>query len=306
MRKVIFDCDPGLDDAIAMLLLCQSEFELLGVTTVAGNHVIEQTTKNALDLLTLYGCPEVPVAKGAERPLIQDLHIADFVHGPNGLGEVDLPAAAREAESEHAVEWMRKTLLQSDDKVTLVAIGPLTNLGLLFRMYPEIKEKIEMIAIMGGSTSFGNISAVAEANVGHDPEAAQIVFSSGLPIQMSGLNLTFKMFIYDEEIEFIENMGTKVSDAAAKFLWYHAAFAKRMGLDVDQMHDTCAVAPLLYPDLFSGRKAKVTVDTGWGPGRGQTIADFRAADDEANVLVFEDVDRDEVMKKVFDAVEAYS
>lgn len=306
MRKVIFDCDPGLDDAIAMLLLCQSDFELLGVTTVAGNHVIEKTTKNALDLLALYGCPEVPVAKGADRPLIQDLHIADFVHGPNGLGEVDLPAAVREAESEHAVEWMRKTLLQSEDRVTLVAIGPLTNLGLLLRMYPEVKEKIELIAIMGGSTSFGNISAVAEANVGHDPEAAQIVFSSGLPIQMSGLNLTFKMFIYDEEIDFIENMGSKVSDAAAKFLWYHAAFAKRMGLDVDQMHDTCAVAPLLYPELFAGRKAKVMVDTGWGPGRGQTIADFQAADDEANVLVFEDVDRDQVMKNVFDAVEAYS
>lgn len=306
MRKVIFDCDPGLDDAIAMMILCQSEFELLGVTTVAGNHVIEKTTKNALDLLALYGCPEVPVAKGADRPLIQELHIADFVHGPNGLGEVDLPPAARKPEPDHAVEWMRKTMMASDEKVTLIAIGPLTNLGLLLRMYPEVKEKIELIALMGGSTTFGNISPVAEANVGHDPEAAQIVFSSGLPIQMSGLNLTFKMFIYDEEIERIEKLDTTVSRAAAKFLWYHAAFAKRMGLDVDQMHDTCAVVPLLYPELFKGRKAKVTVDTGWGPGRGQTIADFRVTETDANVLVFEDVDRDAVMEKVFDAVGVYS
>lgn len=306
MRKVIFDCDPGLDDAIAMLLLCQSDFEILGVTTVAGNHTIDKTTKNALDLLALYGRPEVPVARGADRPLLQDLHIADFVHGPNGLGEVILPSSPRTCEPVHAVEWMRKTLLASDEKVTVIAIGPLTNIGLLLRLYPEVKEHIELIAIMGGSTSFGNISPVAEANVGHDPEAAQIVFSSGLPIQMSGLNLTFKMFIYDREIECIEKMDTSVSRTAAKFLWYHAAFAKRMGMEVDQMHDTCAVAPLMYPELFSGRNATVTVDTGWGPGRGQTIADFRAAKEDANVRVFEDVDRDAVMQKVFDAVKAYS
>jgi pyrimidine-specific ribonucleoside hydrolase len=301
MGKVIFDCDPGLDDAIALLVLCQSDLEILGVTTVAGNHRVDLTTRNALDLLALYGREDIPVAQGAGRPLINDLHIADFVHGPNGLGQVVLPRAARAPEAVHAVEWMRQTLLESEDKVTLIAIGPLTNLGLLLRMYPEVKEKIELISIMGGSTSFGNISPVAEANVGHDPEAAKIVFSSGLPIVMSGLNLTFKMFIRDEEIQAIEAMGTTVSDAAAKFLFYHAAFAKRMGLEVDQMHDTCAVAAVLYPELFTGRRARVDLDTGYGPGRGQTIADFRAPNEEANVLILEDGDREALIQRVKEA-----
>jgi pyrimidine-specific ribonucleoside hydrolase len=302
MKKVIFDCDPGLDDAIALLLLCQSEYEILGVTTVAGNHRIEVTTKNALDLLAFYGRPEIPVAKGADRPLIQPLTIADFVHGPNGLGEVVLPEAERKPEADRAVEWMKNTLMASEEKITLIAIGPLTNIGLLLRMYPEVKERIEEIAIMGGSTSFGNISAVAEANVGHDPESALIVFSSGLPIRMSGLNLTFQMFIQDREIEAIESLDSDRAKAAAKFLWYHAAFAKRMGLEVDQMHDTCAVASLMEPEAFTGRMAKVTVDTGWGPGRGQTIADFRAPAEERNVLVYEGVDRDRIIKLVHSAI----
>lgn len=302
MRKVIFDCDPGLDDAIALLLLCQSEYEILGVTTVAGNHRIEVTTKNALDLLAFYGRPEIPVAKGAGRPLIQPLTIADFVHGPNGLGEVVLPEADRKAEATHAVEWMKNTLMASEEKVTLIAIGPLTNISLLLRMYPQVKDRIEEIAIMGGSTSFGNISAVAEANVGHDPESAQIVFSSGLPIRMSGLNLTFQMFIQDREIEAIESLDSDRAKTAAKFLWYHAAFAKRMGLEVDQMHDTCAVASLMEAEAFTGRMAKVTVDTGWGPGRGQTIADFRAPAKERNVLVYEGVDRDRIIKLVHSAI----
>ena len=302
MSKVIFDCDPGLDDAIALLLLCQSEYEILGVTTVAGNHRIEVTTKNALDLLSFYGRADIPVAKGAERPLIQPLTIADFVHGPNGLGEVILPEADRKPEAVHAVEWMKNTLMASTEKITLIAIGPLTNIGLLLSMYPEVKERIKEISIMGGSTSFGNISPVAEANVGHDPEAAQIVFSSGVPIRMSGLNLTFQMFIQDREIEEIEALSTDVAKAAAKFLWYHAAFAKRMGLEVDQMHDTCAVVSLMEPEAFTGRMAKVTVDTGWGPGRGQTIADFRALEEERNVFIYESVERDRIIDLVQSAI----
>ncbi len=302
MRKVIFDCDPGLDDAIALLLLCQSEHEILGVTTVAGNHRIEVTTKNALDLLSFYGRPDIPVAKGADRPLIQPLTIAEFVHGPNGLGEVILPEADRKPEMVHAVEWMKNTLMASREKITLIAIGPLTNIGLLLRMYPEVKGRIEEISIMGGSTSFGNISPVAEANVGHDPEAAQIVFSSGVPIRMSGLNLTYQMFIRDQEIESIEAVGTELAKTAAKFLWHHAAFAKRMGLAVDQMHDTCAVASLMEPEAFTGRMAKVTLDTGWGPGRGQTIADFCAPEEERNVLIYESVERDRIMELVQSAI----
>ena len=188
-RKIIVDCDPGVDDAIALAFATahQEAFEILGITTVSGNLGIDVVTQNALNLTGFYGL-EVPVYQGMNGPMVREAVFAEKFHGETGLGYCVLPRSGRHAEAMHAVTFMRKTLMElpENEKLTIVALGPMTNLGVLLRFYPEVKEKIQEIVFMGGAACGGNVTPSAEFNIYVDPEAARIVFRSGIPLSVRG------------------------------------------------------------------------------------------------------------------------
>lgn len=275
-RKVIFDCDPGLDDALALLLaLASDELEVLAVTTIAGNSTIENTTQNALNLLEFYGKDTIPVAKGSSNPILGRFNSGSHVHGSTGIGGVELPKAKAHCDTRRAHELIAQEILKSDDKVTIIATGPLTNIGMAISLYPEILDNIDMISLMGGSVNVGNVSAVAEANCKNDPEAAHIVFNSGAKIAMFGLNVTYQTTIKPSEMEDIRNIGGKFAHEAADFLTYHFESYKVLPyFDGDPSHDSCAVAYLLKPEIFKMEELNVVVDLSGQYSRGQTIVDI--------------------------------
>ncbi|HET6785892.1 MAG TPA: nucleoside hydrolase [Erysipelotrichaceae bacterium] len=275
-RKVIFDCDPGLDDALALLLaLASDELDVIAVTTIAGNSTIENTTQNALNLLEFYGKETIPVAKGSSNPILGRFNSGSHVHGSTGIGGVELPKAKSQCDSRRAHELIAQEILKSEEKVTIIATGPLTNVGMAISLYPEILDNIEMISLMGGSVNVGNVSAVAEANCKNDPEAAHIVFNSGARIAMFGLNVTYQTTIKPSEMEEIRNIGGKYAQAAADFLTYHFESYKVLPyFDGDPSHDSCAVAYLLKPEIFKMEELNVVVDLSGHYSRGQTIIDL--------------------------------
>ena len=196
MTDIILDCDPGHDDAIALLLaLASPEVRLLGVTTVSGNQTLEKTTANAIRVLDHVGRDDVPVAAGAARPLVRERHVAAEVHGETGLDGPDLPPPSREPEPTHAIDWIAQTLEASSTPVTLVPTGPLTNIALFLARYPELGTKLERVVLMGGAVGEGNVTPAAEFNIWADPEAAHVVFASGLDLTMVGLDVTHKALL---------------------------------------------------------------------------------------------------------------
>jgi len=275
-RKVIFDCDPGLDDALALLLaLASEELEVIAVTTIAGNSTIENTTQNALNLLEFYGKEHIPVAKGSSNPILGRFNSGSHVHGSSGIGGVDLPKAKAQCDPRRAHELIAQEILNSKEKVTIIATGPLTNVGMAISLYPEILDNIEMITLMGGSVNVGNVSAVSEANCKNDPEAAHIVFNSGVKIAMFGLNVTYQTTIKPNEMVQIRNIGGKYAQAAADFLEYHFESYKILPyFDGDPSHDSCAVAYLLKPKIFEMEELNVVIDLSGQYSRGQTIVDI--------------------------------
>lgn len=275
-RKVIFDCDPGLDDALALLLaLSSDDLDVLAITTIAGNSTIENTTQNALNLLEFYGKSNIPVSKGSSNPMLGRFNSGSHVHGSTGIGGVDLPKAKAQCDKRRAHELIAQEILKSNEKVTLIATGPLTNIGMAISLYPEILNKIEMISLMGGSVNVGNVSAVAEANCKNDPEAAHIVFNSGLKIAMFGLNVTYQTYITPSEMQEIREIGGKYAQAAADFLEYHFESYKVLPyFKGDPSHDSCAVAYLLKPELFEMEMLNVVVDLSGQYSRGQTLVDL--------------------------------
>lgn len=273
-RKIIFDCDPGLDDALALLIaVSQKDWDILGVTTIAGNSLIEYTTQNALDLLEYYGRPDIPVAKGSSNPILGRFASGSHVHGSKGIANIELPKAKREIEKLRAHEWIAQMLMASPEKITIIATGPLTNVGMAISLYPEILDKIEMISLMGGSVHVGNVGAVMEANTKNDPEAAHIVFNSGAKIAMFGLNVTYQTVIYPHEMDEIAKLG-KFGALAADCLRYHFKNYKELPyFEGDPSHDSCAVAYLIQPELFTMEELNVVVDLSGSYSRGQTIVD---------------------------------
>jgi len=275
-RKVIFDCDPGLDDALALMLaLASDELDVLAVTTIAGNSTIGNTTQNALNLLEFFGKEYIPVAKGSSNPILGRFNSGSHVHGTTGIGGVELPKAKAYCDTRRAHELIAQEILKSDEKVTIIATGPLTNVGMAISLYPEILDNIEMISLMGGSVNVGNVSAVAEANCKNDPEAAHIVFNSGAKIAMFGLNVTYQTTIKPSEMEEIRRIGGKYAHAAADFLTYHFESYKTLPyFDGDPSHDSCAVAYLLKPEIFKMEELNVVLDLSGQYSRGQTIVDI--------------------------------
>lgn len=309
MRKipVIMDCDPGHDDAIAMILACASDkLDVKAITTVGGNQTVAKTTNNALRMLTFMN-KQIPVAKGADRPMRRELEIAPEVHGDTGLDGPVIPEATQKALDINAYELMAKVVEESEDKVTLVPTGPLTNIAIFLSAYPHLKSKIERISLMGGSAIGGNWTASAEFNILVDPEAADIVFKSGIPITMSGLDVTHKAQVYPEDIEKIRNQGGKVAVLVAELLEYFIKFHKEIcGWDFAPLHDPCAIAWLINPDMFKSKKLNVQIDIDGEHTTGCTVTDFlNRLDLEPNTDVLLDVDRHQFIDMIIDAVNKY-
>lgn len=292
-RNIIIDCDPGIDDIVALSFAFANEdkFNILGITTVAGNQTIEKVTRNTLKVLSYYK-KDIKVAMGQKRPLIREKSAVSSVHGENGMGDYQLPESELKLYSDNAITFLRDTIMSSKEKVTLVPIGPLTNIALLIKVFPEVIENIELLSIMGGSTSGGNRTSCAEFNVWADPEAARIVFDSKLPIVMSGLNVTHSTGLYREDIEKLAQSRGKATELCGKMLQFYFKGDHVKDGTFAPIHDACSFMYLLYPELYKFRHMKVTVDCGEELNRGTTVADVREwiKYDSSYPMVLTDVD----------------
>lgn len=298
MKKIILDCDPGHDDAMALLMaLASEEIDLLAVTTSAGNQKPEKTFANAKKLLALANREEIPVAKGANKPLLRDLIIAENIHGKTGLDGAELPEPSVPDITISANDLIADILRDSEEKITLIATGPLTNIAIFLLSHPELKEKIEMISFMGGACFGGNYSPHAEFNIYVDPEAANIVVNSGVPIAMFGLDVTLKAQLFEKDIKEIRAIGNSVATTMADLLdFFNLTTTVPFWADKDHvegihMHDPCAVAYIIDPTLFTVYPMNVQVETSSGLSLGSTVVDYdNIFNKEKNVLVGFDVD----------------
>lgn len=273
---IILDCDPGHDDALALLLaLARPEVELLGLTTVAGNATLDNTTRNALSVLTLIDRLDVPVAVGADRPLSRPLVTAAHVHGVSGLEGAELPAPAFGPIDEPAVDFIARQVAQSDVPVTLVPTGPLTNIGAFIQRHPDLLPRVGHICLMGGAIGEGNITASAEFNIWVDPEAAALVFECGRPVTMIGLDVTHQAIVTRADAEEMGAGGTRTGRVFADLLHYFARFhEQRYGWDGSPIHDAVAVAHVLGQGLVETRPYRVDVETDSELTRGRTVVDL--------------------------------
>jgi inosine-uridine nucleoside N-ribohydrolase len=303
---ILLDCDPGHDDAIALLLaLASPELDLLGVTTVAGNQTLPKTTANALRVLELVGREDVPVAAGADRPLARELFIGDYVHGESGLEGPALPAAQGRPVAAHAVDFLAERILASARPVTLVPVGPLTNVALLLAHHPEAAANVERIVLMGGAVAEGNVTPAAEFNIYVDPEAAWRVFASGVPVTMIGLDVTHKALMMPTHVERLRASGTVgrfVAELHDFFVRYHE---RTYGTEGAPIHDAVAVAQVLRPGLVETVHRHVDVDCESSLCRGRTVVDlWRRTGREPNADVGVDIDGDAFLELLCERIES--
>ncbi|GAA5533214.1 nucleoside hydrolase [Deinococcus aluminii] len=293
---VILDGDPGLDDAIAWLLALASpeDVRVLGVTTVHGNVGLKLTTHNAGVTLALAGeaGAPVPVYAGADRPLVRAPLTAPEVHGDSGLPASGLPEPTRGLETEHAVNFIIRTVRERPGEVTLVATGPLTNVALAFRLAPDLPGLLREVVWMGGSTGQGNRTPAAEFNALADPHAAKIVLEAGAPLRMFGLNVTMQAIATPQRVERLRTLGNRAGAVSAELLTSYAAFYRqRYGLSGGALHDPAAVAAVLRPDLFQMQALNVQVETQEGLDFGRTVCDlYGVTEQPANAQVGMQVD----------------
>lgn len=303
--RIILDCDPGHDDAIAMLLAAE-QCEVVGITTVSGNAPLDLTTRNALLVSQILDL-DLPVHAGAARPLLAEPRHAAFIHGESGLEGPELPELAREAASHEAVRFIVDSTRAQDD-LWLVATGPLTNVALALREAPDLVHKLAGISIMGGSSSFGNITPAAEFNIWADPEAAAIVFASGVKLLMCGLNVTHQLTVNETFIAQARAVGNGAGTFVAELLTYYtAAYAKTSRKRESPLHDPCAVLALTHPELFTLRPRRVEVELCGQLTRGMTVTDERSYADPAvaNVQVACRVDRERALGLLLEAIRHY-
>ena len=273
---IIFDTDPGHDDALALLLAARApELRLLAVTCVAGNQTLDKTSLNARRVMTVGGIRDVPVAAGMAAPLLRPLHTAPHAHGESGLDGYEFGPPEVDLVPEHAVDLMIRTFEASSEPVTLVPVGPLTNVAMALLRAPEIKAKIARIVLMGGAAHVGNVTPSAEFNIYVDPEAAAIVFGAGLPITMVGLDATLQARIRSAERERIRSLGTPVGQMIAQLLdWYGRGAERRYGGEGPAIHDALAVAAVIRPDLVETQHVNVVVETAGAYTAGRTVCDL--------------------------------
>lgn len=278
-RKIIIDTDPGQDDAVAILLALASpeDIEVLGITAVAGNVPLELTVKNALTICELSGIVNVPVFAGCDRPLGRDLVTAEHVHGKSGLDGPDLPDPQVPLSEGHAVEFIINTLRHEvPGTVTLCPLGPLTNIATALQRAPDIAENIQQIVLMGGAYfEVGNITPAAEFNIYVDPQAADIVFNSGVDIVIMPLDVTHKALVTKPRNDAFRAIGTEVGVAVAQMTDFFERFDKeKYGSNGAPLHDPCVTAYLIRPELFSGRRINVEIETQSELTMGMTVADW--------------------------------
>jgi pyrimidine-specific ribonucleoside hydrolase len=301
---IILDCDPGHDDAIALLLAIASpEVELVGVTTVAGNTTIDKTTNNALRILELAGRSDIPVYRGADRPFIRAQDVATHVHGESGLDGPELPPPSTREQELHAVDYLAQEIRARDGKVTLIPTGPLTNIGLLFALHPDVRP--ERIVVMGGAIGEGNRTPAAEFNIWADPEAAQRVFVEGGDTTMIGLDVTHRALITDAHTERMRGAG-RVGKVVAELMDFYARFHKSRYPDLEgsPMHDPVCVAHVIDPSLVTVLAAAIEIDCSGGPSWGRTNVDWRNREHfgEPNAKVGVDIDGERFAALVVDRI----
>jgi len=303
---ILLDCDPGHDDALAILLAGRVT-EVVGITAVSGNAPLELTVRNALVVAQVAGL-DAPVVAGAARPLVAEPRHAAFIHGTTGLDGPELPELRRSAAPGSAVRFLVDTIRARDD-LWLVATGPLTNVALALREAPDLAERLRGISLMGGSWGPGNVTAAAEFNIFADPEAAAAVFASGARIVMAGLDLTHQFMIGDARLARIREVGTAPATFAADLLAYYSA-AYAAAFDVPRagpLHDPCAVLAVTHPDLFGSSSRHVVVELRGEHTRGATVVDRRPGrrGEPPNAEVLETIDADAAFEVLLGALAAY-
>jgi len=275
-RKILIDCDPGHDDAVAILFAAR-HLDLVGVTTVHGNNALENTTRNALAVLELAGL-DVPLAKGCAEPLAQPRAGAAAVHGKSGLDGADLPEPKRRPIDAHAVDFIIDMAARHKGELVLATIGPETNIALALRREPRLRDWLAEITVMGGSTGAGNVTPAAEFNIHCDPEAAWAVFNSGIPLRMVGLNVTQRTGFSQADIDRLRASGRKVAGVVADLMaFYLARQRERRGAVVAPMHDVCAIVPYVDPALIEYTHARVDIELAGTHTRGMTVCDLLPA-----------------------------
>ena len=277
--KILLDCDPGHDDAMAMLLAWGSpEIDLVGVTTVGGNQTIEKVTRNALAIARVAGIHGIPFAKGAAHPLMRPVEVAAEIHGESGLDGPVLPEPDIELDPRPAARLIVDTVMAAEPgTITLVPTGPLTNIALALRLQPAIVDRVKEVVLMGGGARVGNWSAVAEFNIVVDPEAAAIVFAAGWTVTMVGLDLTHQALATDEVVAAIRAIGTGPARFAGELMDFFAgAYREVAGFDHPPVHDPCAVAYVIDPTIVRAVPAPIAIETRGEHTLGMTVVDLRA------------------------------
>ncbi len=315
INKIILDCDPGHDDALAILLALASpdEIKCLGLTISAGNVSLELTSKNALRVLSLINNKEIPVYKGCPKPLVGQLVTAEHVHGESGLDTgsgTSLPEPISKCEKKHAVNFILETLrINPENEITLVATGPLTNLGAAFALDPLTFKKVKRIVLMGGAGfEPGNITPAAEFNIYVDPHAAKSLFQSDIEIFMFGLDVTHQMIITPSRLKAIKSCSKIVGPAVADLLTFFNSYdTKKYGWEGAPLHDPCTIAWLIKPDIFKMKKMSVEVETNSGPAYGRTVADwFNVTNKTKNINVATNGNTDEFFKLINKRLKLFS
>jgi pyrimidine-specific ribonucleoside hydrolase len=302
-KNLLIDTDPGHDDAIAIMLLLAhpEQFNILGFVTVAGNQTSDKVTDNMLKIVELTKC-EAPVVRGSLKPLSRELETGAEAHGISGMDGPALPKPSRLPLLIDPIDFLYSSIIESEGKVTIVALGPLTNIARLLQDHPDVMKNIEEISLMGGGLRNGNKTATAEFNIYVDPEAAEIVYSSGIPIIMSGLDVTEKANIYPSDWQNLHTKGI-ASRFTAELLDFYAKYAKEHGFEGSALHDPCATAYLIDPSLFTGTFYSVHVETKGELTRGMTVADRRKfAPETPNVKVLTEVDNPRFINLVLESI----
>lgn len=306
--KIIIDCDPGVDDALALAYAAANLeiFDILAVTTVGGNQTIEKVTRNALDLAEFYKL-DVPVVEGMAGPIIREPLYAPESHGVSGLGYCVLPESSRKLAGDNAVLYMRELLLSLDkeEKAVLIPTGPLTNIGLLLKLFPEVKDKIKEILFMGGAACGGNVTPAAEFNIYEDPEAAKIVFHAGIPMVMCGLDATMKCTLTRNQVAKLSQSGGRIAKACGDMVGYYLENSTNKYRGAASIHDVVPLMYLIHPEIFTPKRAILDVDCSEGVSRGSTICDFRwwkYDEEEMNALVLMDADSNQFQEYLITAL----
>ena len=307
-EKIILDCDPGHDDAVAIMLAAiNPKIELLGITVVAGNQKLEKTVNNALKICNHLNL-NVPVYSGMSRPMIREQLIADDIHGETGLDGPKFEELKIKAENKHAVNFIIDTLMNSDEKITLVPTGPITNIGMAIRFEPKIIEKINRIVLMGGSYQLGNMTPAAEFNILADPDAAHIVFSSGVKLVMMGLDLTRQASATKEVVEKIKSLNNKASKLFVDLMEFFAASQKNVfGWTAPPVHDPTTIAYIIDPECIEVKPMFCEIELWSERSYGRTLCDyFGILKKKPNVDVAVKLDFDRFWNLVYENLKLYN